>query len=439
MKSIDEGARMETSYEGLLAQVLTLQTAVDHVGAYVYAKDVLGRYTYANSLVCARFACSLQDVVGATDAQFFDLSVYNHFLANDRCVLTHGEKVEVEEITMTLGATEPKIAHSVKLPLRNANGEIVGLCGISTDITERRRLENTLLAQKTLLGTVLNNLEALVYMKDLQRRYLYANINAAELFGHTQDSIVGLTDAQLISQAEADRLGVMDQRVFDSGQKSTGEETLVDADGVTRHYWSIKVPIATQGVVDAYVGISTDITEVVQLKNQFRLLANTDALTGVLSRRHLLERAEQELRRARRAQTPIAAIAFDIDHFKQVNDGFGHSVGDRAIIAVVEACQSNLRETDLFGRLGGDEFVVLAVDSDLPGALALAERMRQSVESAVCLTNDGYPVRLSSSFGVVMSEPDVTLDDLLSHADGMLYRAKRAGRNRVWHQTGDMP
>jgi diguanylate cyclase (GGDEF)-like protein/PAS domain S-box-containing protein len=430
---------MEASYEELIAQVFKLQTTLDHVGAFVYAKDLQGRYTYANSMVCKQFRCSLEDVVGAADDKFFDLAVYNHFLANDRHVLTTGEKVEIEEVSLTKGDPGPTICWSVKLPLRAPGGEIVGLCGISTDITERRHLETTLMAQKTLLGTVLNNLEALVYMKDRQRRYLYANANAAELFGQTQESIVGQTDTQMIPAEEAERLGVMDQQVFDSGQKSTGEETLVDADGVTRHYWSIKVPITNHGVVDAYVGISTDITEVVQLKNQFRLLANTDALTGILSRRHLLERAEQELKRVRRAQTQIAVIAFDIDNFKLVNDGFGHSVGDRAIVTVVQACQHNLRETDLFGRIGGDEFVVVAVDSDLAGALALAERMRQGVEQAPCLSNDGKPVPLSSSFGVVMSEPDATLDDLLTQADGMLYCAKRAGRNCVWHLPGDPP
>ena len=430
---------MEASYEELIAQVFTLQTTLDHVGAYVYAKDLQGRYTYANSMVCKQFRCRLDEVVGAADDKFFDLTVHNQFMANDRHVIATGEKVELEEVTLAKGQQQPTICWSVKLPLRAPSGEIVGLCGISTDITERRRLESTLMAQKTLLGTVLNNLEALVYMKDRQRRYLYANINAAELFGQTQESIVGLTDAQMIPPEEAERFGVMDQQVFDSGRKSTGEETLVDADGVTRHYWSIKVPITNHGVVDAYVGISTDITEVVRLKNQFRLLANTDALTGILSRRHLLERAEQELKRVRRAQTQIAVIAFDIDNFKLVNDGFGHSVGDRAIVAVVQACQRNLRETDLFGRIGGDEFVVVAVDSDLAGALALAERMRQGVEQALCLSNDGRPVRLSSSFGVVMSEPDATLDELLTHADGMLYRAKRAGRNRVWHLPSDPP
>lgn len=430
---------METSHEELIAQVFRLQTTLEHVGAYVYAKDMQGRYTYANRMVCALFACSLEEVVGATDEKFFDLEVYNHLLANDRHVLATGEKVEIEEINLLLGQQEPRICWSIKLPLRNRDGEIVGLCGISTDITAQRRMENTLLAQKTLLGTVLNNLEALVYMKDRQRRYLYANIHAAELFGQTQDSIVGRTDEEMISKEEADRFGILDQQVFDSGCKSTGEETLVDANGVTRHYWSIKVPIATQGVVDSYVGISTDITEVVQLKNKFRLLANTDALTGILSRRHLLERAEQELKRARRAHTQIAVIAFDIDHFKQVNDGFGHTVGDRAIVAVVQACQQNLRETDLFGRIGGDEFVVVAVDSDLDGTLALAERMRQGVEHAVCVSNGGQPIRLSCSFGVVLSEPHVTLDDLLSQADGMLYRAKRAGRNRIWHLASDPP
>ncbi|SDP87152.1 PAS domain S-box-containing protein/diguanylate cyclase (GGDEF) domain-containing protein [Rhodoferax sp. OV413] len=423
--------RLDSSAEALIAQVTQLHSTLNQVGAYVFTKDLQGRYTYGNQMVCELFACSLQELVGRSAADFFDLSASIQIQLSDQRVLQQGQRVEMEEVNVFSHSGEERVYWSVKQPLFDAAGAVVGMCGVSTDITERRRLETRLREQKRLLDTVLNSLDALVYMKDHQRRYLYANANAAQLFGQTQASIVGKSDAEMIPQTEADRFGIMDQRVLGSGEKSIGEETFVDVNGVDRHYWSIKVPIESDGHVDAYVGISTDITEVVQLKEKFRDLANTDALTGILSRRCLLERAEHELKRARRAGAQVAIIAFDIDKFKLVNDGYGHAVGDRAIISVVEACKQGLRGTDLFGRIGGDEFVVVAVDTDLAGAVAAAERMRLGVFNAVISVGSGQRVPISSSFGLALSDLDTSLDELLSRADAMLYEAKQRGRNQV--------
>ena len=430
---------LESSHAELMAQVSQLQTLLNHVGAYVYAKDAQGRYTYANQMVCELLGQPLEVLLGVPSGQFFDFTASDQIQTNDHRVLQQGQRVEMEETNVLAHSGEARVYWSVKIPIFNAAGAIIGMCGVSTDITERRRLELQLQQQKQLLDTVLNSLDALVYMKDEQRRYLYANVHAASLFGQTQAGIVGKADAEMIAQKEADRFGIMDQLVLGSGQKSIGEETFVDARGVNRHYWSVKVPIESADGIHSYVGMSTDITEVVQLKEKFRDLANTDALTGILSRRCLLERAETELKRARRNGTHLAIIAFDIDRFKQVNDGCGHAVGDQAIVAVVEACKQSLRETDLFGRIGGDEFVVVAVDTDLMGAVAVAERMREGVCGAEIRARTGQLVPISSSFGLAMSDQEASLDDLLSRADGMLYEAKQCGRNQVRHPGQEDP
>ena len=425
--------------ELLIEKIEQLQTVLDHVGAYVFTKDLQGRYTFANAMVCDLFGKPLDQVLGRTDESFFDLSMSNQLRVNDRRVLDHGELIEKDETNVLAGTGETRIYWSVKMPLKDAAGVITGMCGISTDITERRHLELKVVEQKRLLDTILNNIDSHVYMKDAQRRYLYVNQKTASLFGYPQERIIGKQDKELIPEENAQRFDEMDRKVLERGEKVCGEETFTDAHGVSRHYWSIKIPLVKDGQVDSYVGISTDITDVITLKEQFWLLANTDALTGIASRRHLLDQAELELKRVRRRGGTLAVIMFDIDTFKKINDLYGHAKGDRAIIAVADACKRNLREIDLLGRLGGDELVAVLPDTGLLEALDVAERIRQAVCTTVVACDDGSLVTVTASIGVTVAEQNSTIDDLLAQADAALYAAKQHGRNSVCHSGHKRP
>jgi two-component system cell cycle response regulator len=155
-------------------------------------------------------------------------------------------------------------------------------------------------------------------------------------------------------------------------------------------------------------------------------LATTDPLTGVLNRRAFFERAREVCARAD-AGGALSAILFDIDHFKRVNDLYGHDVGDRAIRAVAQAAAS---EELIVGRLGGEEFAALVDGQGLDRALALAERLRQNMASLKFDTSHGR-LTLTCSFGVSEWEPGDTIDFMLKRADVALYAAKTGGRNRV--------
>lgn len=157
-----------------------------------------------------------------------------------------------------------------------------------------------------------------------------------------------------------------------------------------------------------------------------------DGLTGVFNRRHFLARANEELHRISRYNGCCSMLMLDIDHFKKVNDSFGHSVGDAALQRITGLCVTSLRETDLIGRIGGEEFTMLLLEAGAVQAQEIAERLRQSIEETVFFTEQGVRVPLRVSIGVaeyrVKSE---VLAELMIRADKALYRAKHAGRNKV--------
>lgn len=172
-------------------------------------------------------------------------------------------------------------------------------------------------------------------------------------------------------------------------------------------------------------------SRVVAMQRELERLATTDALTGALNRRRFLERGTEEYNRSRRYDRPLSVMMLDIDHFKRVNDTYGHATGDEAIRMTVRACKSSLRNCDIIGRLGGEEFAVILPETDLVGALDVAERLRARVEAAT-IPLPGGEMRMSVSIGVASCEPDeVTVERALGRADRALYEAKARGRNRV--------
>ncbi len=170
--------------------------------------------------------------------------------------------------------------------------------------------------------------------------------------------------------------------------------------------------------------------ELTASREAFRALATYDALTGVFSRRAILEILDRELVRARRNQAPVAVALADVDHFKRVNDTHGHHTGDVVLVEVARRLGSTLRESDGLGRVGGEEFLVVLPGAERDAALMVTERLRELLCSEPVPTAVG-PLTVTASFGVATSGGDVSADVLVSRADKALYLAKEEGRNRV--------
>ncbi|MDD5029385.1 MAG: GGDEF domain-containing protein [Rhodoferax sp.] len=160
--------------------------------------------------------------------------------------------------------------------------------------------------------------------------------------------------------------------------------------------------------------------------------AHSDYLTGLDNRRHFLEQAENELVRTLRYDRDLSILMIDIDHFKQVNDTYGHKVGDIVLQKFAAVCRATLRNIDVIGRIGGEEFAVLLPEAGREQAMDAAERLRAALACTQVKLDGGLPLHVTASFGVVtLEEKDTNIDMLLNQADQALYHAKNQGRNRV--------
>jgi two-component system cell cycle response regulator len=175
-------------------------------------------------------------------------------------------------------------------------------------------------------------------------------------------------------------------------------------------------------------------SRLVRMQKQFRRMAETDALTGAANRRAFMQYLEMEIEKSCRYQSAVSVIMIDLDHFKAVNDTYGHAAGDRVLVDTVGAVERCLRDRDMLGRLGGEEFAVILHDTEIEHAGDAAERIRKAIEAQTIETDDGKPIPVTASLGVasvceVLGQD--TPEAVLQAADEALYAAKENGRNQV--------
>jgi diguanylate cyclase (GGDEF)-like protein/PAS domain S-box-containing protein len=262
----------------------------------------------------------------------------------------------------------------------------------------------------------------------------FSNERAANLFGTTVEDLVGRRMPALHA-SEEDRARFREQ---------LEQERRVDALAVPVRtigggsFWSLLNARTLASTGESLVMITlTDLAEQKRVEDQLRAIATTDALTGTHTRRHFFDLAEVECGRSSRHERPISVALLDLDHFKRVNERFGHRVGDAALRLVADTVLDKLRRHDLLGRYGGEEFALLLPETSLEGATLVVDRIRQAV-AGLEFAHQQAVVPLTISAGVVFRKPDEPLEAALERADAALSVAKDQGRNRV-HAVDNPP
>lgn len=260
------------------------------------------------------------------------------------------------------------------------------------------------------------------------------NIVPSQLHMKADGTAIGESDAPLLAEvvARVQNPAAFLERVrelYDNPQLDDHcEIELKDARTLERHSTVLR------GEHDEYLGrvwFFRDIT--VQKNHEAALiqLARHDPLTGTANRRYFFERAEQEFMRSRRYQAPLSITLIDVDHFKHINDQYGHAAGDEVLKLLSQKISALLREHDLLARIGGEEFAILMPSTGLAGAALMAERLRLAIaEEASAVA--GLMLHLRFSAGVTqLKDQDQSIEDCLRRADEAMYKAKQAGRDRV--------
>lgn len=261
-------------------------------------------------------------------------------------------------------------------------------------------------------------------------RFVEVNDAYCAITGYARDEIVGRTSVELKLLTPADRQ-VLLENVRRIGFVRSTDVRLVSASGENRVV-AASMHYARFNGDDCIVTTIMDITERKRLEEELEYLAQTDVLSGLSNRRHFMVQAELEMSRCKRLRSDVSVLMLDIDRFKDINDNYGHHVGDLVIHEQGRLFNNLFRDIDIVGRIGGEEFAAILPQSGATAALRAAQRIRQAAADAAIPIDHAEPIHFTVSIGVVSGHgPDIHLDALLERADAALYQAKRDGRNRV--------
>ena len=326
------------------------------------------------------------------------------------------------------------------------------LMAVLSDVTVQVRRERELKHTDAWLNAILTNItDYAMFRLDGLGRIAVWNESIGRMMGYAPEALVG-QPYSIFSPPEATTPEhLLDQlREADENGWSLNEGFRLRADG--SQFWGSAMisPLPDQGpspgddgeregLAPAYCLIIRDISDKRDANERQRKATYCDYLTGLANRRAFFEAAELELERRKLSTRPTAMILFDADHFKAVNNRFGHPAGDAVLCHLAAALSATFREVDVVARVGGEEFAVLLPSTDLAGAAAVANRLRTLVETTAVMV-DGEPIRYTVSAGVAAMDYSLTgLDGLMRRADQALYAAKARGRNRVDCWTPDCP
>lgn len=298
--------------------------------------------------------------------------------------------------------------------------------------------KNAVLVNCEFYHALLDNLFEALYIVDSDETILYWNKACELLTGYAAEEMVGRSYEQTaiayvsgqITDEAKQRQGL--GRVLESSVAGKWKGSIQRKNGQTIYVKSHITPIQlNDGTVAGAVEILRNMTSQLALEEAHQEIleaSRRDSLTGLYNRCSLTEFFKAEIERSKRYQQPFSIILADIDYFKRFNDQYGHEVGDQVLKRISEFFGESIRQPDLVGRWGGEEFLILTPNSDRPGAVHLARRLRKKIGQ---MSLDDMDETITVSFGVSEFNQGQSLDQLLYQADMALYRAKNNGRDQV--------
>lgn len=307
-------------------------------------------------------------------------------------------------------------------------GNVKRLIGTAQDITQRYKTSKELEFQAKLLNSVTDS----IFVHDLDGNFIYVNEAAYTTRGYTKEEMLQMRVEELDYHDEKSGSEIYEENMINvKAQLSKQQKAVVEVSHKVKDGKTIPIEITCKLIQDKgkgyIISIARDISELKIMNENLQKMAITDNLTGIYNRHKFEEIIKIEMERSYRFDSTLSLIMVDIDHFKRVNDTYGHDEGDNVIKNIVDIISENIRHLDIFVRWGGEEFIVLCPQTESNGAAVLAEKLRGTVESKKI----DVVGNITCSFGVTSYIKDESKSAFIKRLDGALYRAKDEGRNRV--------
>ena len=320
---------------------------------------------------------------------------------------------------------------------------------LAREVSERKNAEDDAKLQYGLLRSVLDATPDLIFYKDyrsMDGAYLGSNQAFASFVGKSREEIIGKNDLELFDLETGKFFRSKDREMLNANETRINEEWVTYPDGRMILLSTLKTPFYDgDDNVLGVLGVSRDITEQKKAENalrqqerSLRYLAHHDILTGLPNRLLLIDRLNQSIQKAYRTGVGLAVLFIDLDHFKEINDSLGHSIGDQLLKAVSRRLKSSVRNEDTVARLGGDEFTIIIEElNDSMAASSLAEKILEAFWTPMRIQEQDLSITASIGISLYPSDGEDT-ETLLRNADAAMYRAKYEGRNAFRFYSTDM-
>jgi len=390
---------------------------------------------YANPACIALFeADSPQDLLGHTTNEFV------HPLDKQRS----SERIHRVSESAHAGASAPNKPSEFRIQTCRGNlrmvlissvainvdgAPAVLMCGL--DMTHQSEIQEQLRESEQAFRRLFESMQDVYYRTDTQGVVQHVGPGVRRVLGYEPHEIEGRTAESYYPQS-SDR-DAFKAAIMEKGEVADFPGQMVRKDGIV-----IDISISSHALFDHHgkfagiEGIYRDVTQRKNLERELHRLATTDMLTGMANRRAFLEQAEVAHARARAHNEPLTLLMLDLDHFKSINDRFGHLEGDRVLVEFAQVVKGHLRSTDTLGRLGGEEFGLLLPRTSPAEGADVGSRILEAIRTLALTDSTGQSYRITTSMGLGSLHPsDRSLRDLLDRADQALYMAKRGGRDHL--------
>ena len=412
-------------------QLLKLSVTVEQSPSSIVITDINANIEYVNPAFTNSTGYTLEEVKGQNPRILKSNLTSPEIYAEMWERLTNGESWRGELINKK---KEGDIfwENTVIAPIRDHNGVISHYAAIKEDVTGRVLTEQALRESEEQYRLLFDlETDAIFIIRNSDGQILHTNNAATSLYGYTYGELLAMKNTDLSAEPESTRKATSTK--LPSDQVITIPLRYHRKKGGTIFPVEITARFINWGNQSVHIAAMRDITERKKIEEELVKLSVTDPLTEIANRRYFFIQAEQIFNRTH-TPNPLAIIMLDVDHFKQVNDQFGHAAGDAVLRQLAERLNRHLRPTDILARYGGEEFVILLPRTPLRDAEMVAKRLWQAMNEEPFIAM-GISIRATVSIGIAeLTENIEDLDTLMRHADEALYQAKQAGRNQwvVW-------